>query len=290
MNDSLITRMEGQYGALSKSQKKIADYVLNNYEKATLYTAAKLGDEVGVSESTVVRFAIHMGFEGYPEFQKCLQETVKSELTTTQRMQFTELQMESMGLLDTIFKRDIDAIKQTREGLSNELMEEAADAVCNAKHIYIIGVRSSAPLADFLYFYLKYVFDNVKLIDANSSSEMFEEIFRITPDDICIALSFPRYSRPLFKILKYVKERGTPIIGITDSNRSPVAEIADYLLLAKNSIASFVDSMVAPMSVINCLIVACSVKRAAAVNESFGLLEEAWDEFDVFAKSGETDS
>lgn len=281
----LLSQIETVYPTLSKSHKKIADFILNNYEKAACYTAAKLGTETDISESTVVRFATHLGYEGYPEFQEALQEDIKGKLTTLQRMEVSSLKLVDEDVLDKVMRNDRACIKETLETVSREDFEKAAKAINNADKIYILGVRSSAPLANFMYFYLKMVFDNVVLITSASSSEEFEQIFKIKKNDVCIAISFPRYSKQVVKTLEYTKEKGAKIIAITDSTTSPIAPLANYVLTAKSNMASFIDSLVAPLSLINALIVEASLEKRDEVLETFSELEGIWDKYDVYEKS-----
>lgn len=284
MTASLLTQIKEQYPTFSKSHKKLADFILNNYEKAAFFTAAKLGEETGISVSTVVRFATQMGFEGYPEFQSALRENIKGKLTSTQRLEVADNQNIGADILDTVLNRDIDMIKETLRSISRTDFDGAAKAINSASRIYILGVRSSAPLADFMYFYFKMVYNNVKLINSNSSSEMFEEIFRIGPDDVCIAASFPRYSKQVYNILNYIHDKGAKIIALTDNESSPIASLSDYVLVAKSSMASFIDSIVAPMSVVNALMVAATEGKHDDILDTFNELERVWDLYDVYEK------
>lgn len=280
----LLSQIETIYPTLSKSHKKIADFILNNYEKAAYYTAAKLGAETDISESTVVRFATHLGFEGYPEFQDALQEEIKGKLTTLQRIEVASLKLVDEDVLDKVMRNDRASIKETLENISRDDFEKSAKAINEAEKIYILGVRSSAPLANFLYFYLKLVYDNVVLITSASSSEEFEQIFKIGTKDVCLAISFPRYSKQVVKTLEYAKEKGAKIIAITDSTTSPIAPYANYVLTAKSNMASFMDSLVAPLSLINALIVEAALDKRDEVLDTFAELESVWDKYDVYEK------
>lgn len=285
MSKSLLSKIEDIYPSLSKSHKKIADFVLSNYEKAAYYTAAKLGAETDISESTVVRFAMHLGFEGYPEFQDALQEDIKGQLTSLQRMEVASYRMSGEDVLTKVLTDDRASIKETLNNISREDFKNAAEAINSAGKIYILGIRSSAPLAEFIYFYFKMIYDNVVLIDTASASEMFEKAFKIKKNDVCIALSFPRYSKAVVNTLDYIKDKGAKIIAITDSNSSPIVPVADYVLLAKSNMASFVDSLVAPMSLINALIVEATMKQRDEVLDTFSELENIWDKYDVYETS-----
>ena len=282
MADSFQDRIGVFYSGLSKGHKRIADFIKNNYEKASFMTAAKLGKTVGVSESTVVRFASHVGFDGYPELQKHLQELVKSHLTSVQRMEVAANRMGGDDIINDAFAADAEMLKRTREGVSREDFFGSMAAINKAHKIYVLGSRSSASLASFAAFYLNYLCDNVVLIDTSSTSEMFEQMFRISEQDVCIAISFPRYSNQTINALSFAKSRGATIISITDGEMSPIAQYATYLLVAESSMVSFVDSLVAPLSLINALIAACAKENDGHVCENLGELEKIWDKYHVY--------
>ncbi|MBQ4603200.1 MAG: MurR/RpiR family transcriptional regulator [Clostridia bacterium] len=287
MSENFQLRIENVYPTLSKGHKKIADFIKSNYEKASFMTAASLGKAVGVSESTVVRFASNIGFDGYPELQKYLQEAVKSHLTSVQRMDVAASRYGSDDFIDRAFMTDVEMIKQTRDSISREAFSKSAEAINKAKKIYILGVRSSAALASFAAFYLRFLYENVVLIDTSASSELFEQMFRISSEDVCIAISFPRYSNQTVKALSFAKSRGATIISITDGEMSPIAPYATHLLVAKSSMVSFVDSLVAPLSVINALVAASAREKRDDVYNDFKALEEIWDEYHVYRTGGE---
>ena len=282
MADSFQDRIGVFYSGLSKGHKRIADFIKNNYEKASFMTAAKLGKTVGVSESTVVRFASHVGFDGYPELQKHLQELVKSHLTSVQRMEVAANRMGGDDIINDAFAADAEMLKRTREGVSREDFFGSVAAINKAHKIYVLGSRSSASLASFAAFYLNYLCDNVVLIDTSSTSETFEQMFRISEQDVCIAISFPRYSNQTINALSFAKSRGATIISITDGEMSPIAQYATYLLVAESSMVSFVDSLVAPLSLINALIAACAKENDGHVCENLGELEKIWDKYHVY--------
>lgn len=282
MADSFQDRIGVFYSGLSKGHKRIADFIKNNYEKASFMTAAKLGKTVGVSESTVVRFASHVGFDGYPELQKHLQELVKSHLTSVQRMEVAANRMGGDDIINDAFAADAEMLNRTREGVSREDFFGSVAAINKAHKIYVLGSRSSASLASFAAFYLNYLCDNVVLIDTSSTSEMFEQMFRISEQDVCIAISFPRYSNQTINALSFAKSRGATIISITDGEMSPIAQYATYLLVAESSMVSFVDSLVAPLSLINALIAACAKENDGHVCENLGELEKIWDKYHVY--------
>ncbi len=287
MSENFQLRIDNAYPTLSKGHKKIADFIKSNYEKASFMTAASLGKAVGVSESTVVRFASNIGFDGYPELQKYLQEAVKSHLTSVQRMDVAASRYGSDDFIDRAFMTDIEMIKMTRENISREAFSKSAEAINKAKKIYILGVRSSAALASFAAFYLRFLYENVVLVDTSASSELFEQMFRISSEDVCIAISFPRYSNQTVKALSFAKSRGATIISITDGEMSPIALYATHLLVAKGSMVSFVDSLVAPLSVINALVAASAREKRDDVYNDFKALEEIWDEYHVYRTGGE---
>jgi DNA-binding MurR/RpiR family transcriptional regulator len=247
-------------------------------------SAAKLGELCGVSESTVVRFAIELGYNGYPEMQKAVQELVRTKLTPNQRIEVTNLRYGDGDLLDNILYADINKIKYTLENINREAFHSAVDDLLGAKNIYIVGVRSSASLASFLHFNLSLIFDNVKFVQPTSSSEVFEQLLNVGKGDVVIAISFPRYSTKIVNAVRYANQCGASVIALTDSTLSPIANEATYLLTAQSDMASFVDSLVAPLSIINALLVAITKKEEERVKERFERLENVWDEYNVYAK------
>lgn len=285
MKNFILTKVDLKDKKLSKGHKKLAQYITENYDKAAFMTASKLGEKVGVSESTVVRFATEMGFKGYPELQKELQQMIKSKLTAVQRMEVSSTLIGEQDAIKKVLNGDIELIRETLEQISTDEFTKAVETINKAKRIYILGVRSSAALASFLYFYFNPVFENVVLVDTSSASEMFEQMFRIGEDDVCVAISFPRYSKQTINALRFINDRGTKIIAITDSKDSPIAEYADNLLVAKSDMVSVVDSLVAPLSLINALIVAVTFSRREEVYSNFNKLESIWDEYQVYDKS-----
>lgn len=290
MKSTLISRIEESYPSMSKSHKVIADYILENYEIAAYLTAARLGEETGISVSTVVRFASTMGFEGYPEFQQALRETIKGKLTTPQRIEVSLSQISNDEIIDRVLTKDIDMIKDSLANISREDFKKATETINSAKKIYIIGVRSSASLASFMYFYFKMIFTNVRLISSNSESEMFEEILKISPDDVCIALSFPRYSKQVYNVLSFARDKGAKIVAITDNENAPIASLADHVLIAKSEMTSFMDSLVAPLSIINALMLSVARQRSDEVKQAFVDLEKVWDRYEVYEKLEESEN
>lgn len=280
--NDLINRINERYGSLSKGQKLLAAYITDNYDKAVFLTAAKLGMVVGVSESTVVRFATHLGYKGYPEFQKALEELVRNKLNSIQRMEVTYGRISQSKILETVLQSDMEKIKRTLESIDQTAFEMAVDTILNAKHIYIIGIRSCAPLASFMSFYFTLMFENVHLLHTNSSSELFEQMVRISKDDVIIGISFPRYSMRTLKAMEFANNRSSKVITLTDSVHSPMNLYSSCNLIAKSDMASIVDSLVAPLSVINALIVALCMKKQPEVARTLKMLEDIWDEYQVY--------
>lgn len=287
MNRDLFMVIEEKLPKLSKGHKLIANYILTQYDKAAFMTAQKLGKTVGVSESTVVRFASDLGYEGYPELQKRLQELMRNKLTAVQRIEVTSGQMKSDDVLARVLNQDIERIRATLNENNEESFNMAADLITSSDTIYIMGTRSSASIASFMSYYLSMLYPHVKLVPSTTTSELFEKIMMIDDKDVMIGISFPRYSNQTVKALKYAKNNNAKVIAITDSVSSPLAKYADALLLAKSDMASFADSLVAPLSLINALITAISIRNVDLVTKTFEKLEKVWDDFDVYAKNSE---
>ena len=280
--NDLLNRINHSYSAMSKGQKLLATYITDNYDKAVFLTAAKMGEIVGVSESTVVRFATHLGYKGYPEFQKALEELVRNKLNSIQRMEVTYGRISRSKILETVLQSDADKIKSTLEKIDQNAFEMAVNTILDAKNIYIVGIRSCAPLASFLAFYFNLMFDNVRLLHTSSSSELFEQMVRIGKDDAIIGISFPRYSMRTLKALEFANNRNAKVITITDSVHSPMNLYSSCNLIADSDMASIVDSLVAPLSVINALIVALCMKKQKEVAGTLTMLEDIWDEYQVY--------
>ncbi len=280
----LISKIERALPEMSKGQKAIATFILSNYERAAYMTAARIGEDAGVSESTVVRFAMELGFDGYPHFQKILQEELKVRLTSVQRMKASMKLADRDDVLGAVLLSDLDKLKQTYEKIDRNSFNLAVDLILGANKIYILGVRSAAPLAAFLGFYFNLIFDNVRLVHTTSVSEMFEQILSVKSGDVVIGISFPRYSKRTIKAMDYSRKTGATVIAITDKAGTPVANSADVCLMAPSDMMSFVDSLVAPLSVINALIAAIGFKRQEVVTQTLEKLERIWDEYDVYDK------
>ena len=258
MTKDILTHIQENMSSFSKGQKLIANFILESYDKAAFMTACKLGKTVNVSESTVVRFAAELGYDGYPSMQKALQEMIRNKLTSIQRIEVSNDRIGDQDIMPMVMQSDIEKIRITLEETCRESFDLAVQAITSARRIYILGVRSASALANFMSFYFTFILDNVIRVDTTSISEVFEQVMRIGPDDVLIGLSFPRYSKRTVKAMQYAKNQGAKVIAITDSAVSPLANIADVSLFAKSDMASFVDSLVAPLSLVNALIVAVS--------------------------------
>ncbi|WKV09040.1 MurR/RpiR family transcriptional regulator [Thermoanaerobacterium sp. CMT5567-10] len=279
-NEDIIKRIQNNYTQLSKSQKIIAEYIINHYDKAAFMTAAKLGSSINISESTVVRFANTLGYDGYPELQSALQELIKNKLTTVQRLEMTD-ETDEISILNNVLKSDIENIKETKEEIDKNSFKEVVDNIFKAKKIYIIGFRSSTAIAEYLGFYLNLILENVILVKPGIS-DVFEQMLRVDSDDLVIGIGFPRYSKRTLEVLKYAKSQNAKIVVITDSLISPLTEIADEILLAKSNMASFVDSLVAPLSLINALIVSVGIREKDKITDTFEKLENIWNEYEIY--------
>ncbi len=284
MNRDILTVIQENIHTFSKGQKKIANFILESYDKAAFMTASRLGKKVGVSESTVVRFAAELGYDGYPDMQKSLQKMIRNRLTSVQRIEVTNDRLGDQDLLSMVLQSDIDKIRMTLEELDRESFERAVDAIVSAKKIYIIGVRSSAAIATFLHFYFNLIFENVCLVSANTASEVFESLLRVGPGDVVVGVSFPRYSSRTVQAMNFARDRGATTVAITDSEASPLAPISHYTLKARSDMASFVDSLVAPLSLVNALLVAVSQRKNDDLAHTFQTLEDIWDEYGVYEK------
>ena len=287
MNHNFLSILQEKEPTFSKGQKRIARYITDSYDKAAFMTANRLGKTVGVSESTVVRFAVDLGFDGYPSMQKAMREMVLNRLTSVQRIEVANNRFGDQDVVSMVLHSDMEKLRQTSETISREEFNAAVDAILKAKRVYILGVRSVAPLANFLGHYLNYMFNNVHVISGFSAGEMFEKIVGVNADDVIIAFSFPRYSASTTKGARYCRSTGATVIGITDSKESPLGQCCDHVLLAKSDMVSLVDSLVAPLSLVNALIVAIASRREKELSQTFANLERIWDEYDVYEKQVE---
>ncbi|MDI6605162.1 MurR/RpiR family transcriptional regulator [Aceticella autotrophica] len=279
--EDLLKRIQDNYSTLSKSQKIIAEYILNCYDKAAYMTAAKLGKSIHVSESTVVRFANTLGYDGYPELQSALQELIKNKLTTVQRLEMTN-ETDEISILNNVLKSDIDNIRKTLEELNKDSFKNVIGNIFNAKKIYILGFRSSTAIAEYLGFYLNLILENVTVVKPGVS-DVFEQMLRVNSNDLVIGIGFPRYSKRTIEVLKYAKSQEAKIVTITDSLISPLTSVADEVLIAKSNMSSFVDSIVAPLSLVNALIVSVGIKEKEKITDTFEKLETIWNEYGIYS-------
>ena len=284
MAKSVLHIIEKGMPGFSKGQKRIAAYILENYDKAAFMTASKLGKLVNVSESTVVRFASELGYDGYPGMQRALQEMIRSRLTSTQRIQVSGDRFSGQDVLGTVLQSDIEKLREMVSRTDRAEFDEAVEQILGAKHIYIIGARSSSFVAGYLNFYLHLLFENVTLVQSNAAGEIFEQLFRIGPGDVIIAISFPRYSNVTLSSVKFARDRGATVIAVTDSEMAPIYQMAQAALLAPCEMISFVDSMVAPLSILNALVIALAQRMERDVSATFEELEDIWNEYGVFGK------
>lgn len=287
MQKNLLHQLKNNMSAFSKGQKRIAKYILENYDKAAFMTAGKLGGIVGVSESTVVRFAAELGYDGYPAMQKDLQEMIRSRLTSLQRIEASTDRFFGSDLIASVLHADMEKIRQAIDEVSRRDFDIAVDALMEAGHIYILGVRSSSFLAGYLHFYFHLIFEHVMLVTENSAGDILEKILRIGPEDVLIGITFPRYSSATAMGVRFARDRGAKIIAVTDGPSSPLYEMAAANLTAQSDMISFVDSLVAPFSLLNALIVAAGHRKNADISRIFGSLEDIWEEYGVFGNSNE---
>lgn len=285
MPKDILSMIQLNMSTFSKGQKLIARFILESYDKAAFMTASKLGKTVNVSESTVVRFAAELGYDGYPAMQKALQEMIRNKLTSIQRIEVSNDRIGNQDILSMVMQADVEKIRMTLEEVDRESFDHAVDAIVKARRIYILGVRSAASLASFMGFYFNLIFEDVVMIHSTSVSEVFEQLLRVGPEDVVIGISFPRYSSRTVKAMHFAKDRGAQVVAITDSEASPLTAMASYTLMAKSDMASFVDSLVAPLSLVNALIVALGRRKNSDLSRTFSELEQIWDEYDVYEKA-----
>jgi len=278
----LMRLIQGKFIRLSKGQKLIAEYILKYYDKAAFMTAAKLGISVGVSESTVVRFANELGFSGYPKLQKSLQELIKNKLTTVQRLELRNDYFSDGDALKGVLKADMENIRATLEKINQNTFEDVVKNIFEAQRIYIVGLRSSTALAEFLGFYLNIILQNVKTV-SYGISDVFEQMINVGEGDLVIGIGFPRYAAKTIDALAFAQDRNAKVVALTDSLLSPLAAKADYTLIAQSNMASFVDSLVAPLSVINALIIAVGMREKENISDIFGNLEKIWQTYNVYS-------
>ena len=286
MEKDIIALIQEKRSGFSKGQARIARYITENADKAAFMTASRLGQKTEVSESTVVRFAVELGFEGYPEMRRALQEMIRNRLTSVQRIEVAKTVIGSGDTLTAILNSDMENILRTQNEVDRDSFSRAVEALLGAKKIYVLGTRTSAALSMFMGFYFNLLFENVKVLNENTAGEVFEQIMRIGPGDVFVGISYPRYSKRTVKAVRFAKERGATVLALTDAATSPIAEGADVCLLARSDMVSFVDSLVAPLCLINALIVEVS-ERKPGVARTFTELEEVWNEYDVYEKNAD---
>ena len=287
MGYDILTILQEKAPGFSKGQRRIAQYITESYDKAAFMTANRLGKTVGVSESTVVRFAVDLGFDGYPSMQKAMQEMVLNRLTSVQRIEVANDRIGDQDVISMVLHSDMEKLRQTEETIDRSQFTDAVNAILKAKRVFILGVRSVAPLANFLGYYLNYMLNNVHVVSGFSAGEMFEKIVSVNSDDVVIAFSFPRYSSSTIKAAQYCRSAGATVIGFTDSRLSSLGQCCDHALIAKSDMVSLVDSLVAPLSIVNALIVAIAAKREKEISRTFANLERIWDEYNVYEKQVE---
>ena len=288
MATDILSTIHNQMGSFSKGQRRIAQYIESSYDKAAFMTASRLGKMVSVSESTVVRFAVELGFDGYPSMQKALQEMVRNKLTSVQRIEVTNDRLGDQDVVSMVLQADWESIRMTSEALDRRVLDQAVEAILRAKNIYIVGVRSSAVIATFMSFYFRNIFDNVHLVSSSATSEMIEQMLHVSQGDVVIGISLPRYSSRTVQLMEFARDSGAEVVAITDSLEAPAAKRADHTLLAKSDMVSVVDSLVAPMSLVNALIVAIGRKKNDDLSQTFETLEQIWDEYQVYEKVEES--
>lgn len=282
--ESIMVKIQEKMKKCSKGQRAIGEFIIQQYDKAAFMTAARLAKIVGISESTVVRFASELGYDGYPGFQKALQEIVRVKITGYQRMEIALDKIGEDNVLSNVLHADMERIKQTVDTMNPKQFERAVDMMLSSQHIYLLGFGSSAILVEFLASYLNMFFDNLTIIAKSDISQVFEKLLKIKPGDAVVGVSFPRYSKRIIRAMRYVKDNGAKVITLTDSETSPVTPYADVSLIASSDMTSFVDSLVAPLSVMNALVAAIAMRKKQEAYESLEKLEKIWDEYEVYEK------
>lgn len=284
MNEDILALLQSQSASFSKGQRRIAAYITESYDKAAFMTANRLGKAVGVSESTVVRFAVELGYDGYPSMQKALQEMVMNRLTSVQRLGVANDLIGDQDVISMVIRADMEKLRQTNETVNRGDFQAAVSAILNARRIYVLGVRSASALTNFMVYYLNYMFDNVTMVTNSGCNEMFEHVVSVEASDVVIAFSFPRYSTATIKGVQYCRSVGAQVVGLTNSRVSPLAQNSDYVLVAKSDMVSLIDSLVAPLSLVNALLVALAARREQALQKSLNTLERVWEEYNVYEK------
>lgn len=282
----LMHRINANFKKMSKGQKLISEYIINNYDKAAFMTASRLGEKVGVSESTVVRFANMLDYDGYPKLQRALQELIRTKLTTVQRIEMSSELDQSM-ILKNVLKADMNNIRATIDEANNETFKNVINSLLKARNIYVLGLRSAAPLAQFMGYYLNFMFSNVRIV-TSGVNDIFEQLIHINHEDLLIGISYPRYATRTIEAMAFAKDRGATTVALTDSLLSPLTSYSDFTLQARSDMASFVDSLVAPLSLINALIVGVGMKKSPHLASDFSKLEQMWDKYNVYVSKDRT--
>lgn len=281
-SSGLMAIIKSKYKGMSKGQKLLAQYTINNYQKVAFMTASRLGETVGVSESTVVRFANVLGYSGYPKFQDALQELIKTKLTTVQRVEMSNSDYsEGSNILEKVLKEDIENIKETMDFMYESSYDKSIDTIISAKKVYIMGMRSSIYVAKYLGYYLNYILDNVVILRMDMG-EPVEQMIKMTSEDVLISISFPRYSKKTLSSVQFAKDRGAKVIAITDSFNAPIAKVADVVLTVKNNMISFVDSLVPAFSVANAVVIGVASRESDDIKAYFNELEKIWEKFEIY--------
>ncbi len=280
----VMSQINEKFAKMSKGHKKIATFIMDHYEQAAFMTAAKLGDTVGISESTVVRFAYALGYEGYPEFQDALADWVKNKLNSVQKIGAKYGKSTQSEILTSVLTADMEKISDTIEHVDPHAFETAVDSILSARNVYVVGLRSCEPLARMMQFYLNMIRANVHLVCSSSTSEMFEQMIRVNEKDVVIGISYPRYSMRTLKMMEFANDRNAKVITMTDSIHSPMCLYSSCNMMARTDMVSIVDSLVAPLSLINALVVALCLKRPNDVKKHLESLEYVWDNYQVYQK------
>lgn len=284
MATDILSKIQKDLPTFSKGQRRISEYIMESYDKAAFMTASRLGKTVGVSESTVVRFAVELGYNGYPAMQKAMQEMVRNKLTSVQRMGVINDLLGNQDVVSMVLQSDMETLRMTGEALDRQVFDQVVERMMSARTIYIIGVRSSMALATFLNFHLRNMLHHVRLVEPYSISEMLEQLVHVGPQDVVIGISFPRYSSRTIKAMDFCRKAGAMVVAITDTPEAPGARVSTHVLLAKSDMVSIVDSLVAPMSVINALIVSVGRKNENDLSRTYEELEQIWEEYEAYER------
>ncbi len=285
MIDDILYTIENRMSGFSRGQKRIAGFILQSYDKAAFMTASRLGQAAQVSESTVVRFAMELGYDGYPGMQRALQEMVRSKLTSLQRIEVADDLMGEQDILSLVFRSDIERLHTTLNHLDRSEFDTAVQTILQAEHIYIAGLRSSHVIARFLDYYFRLFLQNVTLLTSDAAGDLYAQMIHIGPGDVLISISFPRYSTMTTNISGWARDRGAAVIALTDSETSPITQTAKHTLLARSDMVSFVDSLVAPLSLVNALVVSVSRHKKQELNRALETLEGIWSDYDIYEKN-----